>query len=286
MIQVSTRKTDTLSRRQALGIIGVAAGPWASRGLAQTALLPLKTTGLEHIGMTVPDQEATARFYGMLFDPQLFQERDPPPRFYVKVGISYIAFGGFAPNTQNLVPRIDHFCALVRDYNAQEMRKAFEEAGTPMGQVPGGMVNDPDGLRLQLLGVPGGLAKTIIPATRISQDAPAVQAVGFLHIALAVSDLEKSAAFYRRIFGMEVSRSKQPDRVWFAAARTWLGLEAVAPGGTPKVDHICVKVAGFDQHRIAEKLRNLKVEAVPPTDESSLRFRDPHGIVMELRPAA
>jgi catechol 2,3-dioxygenase-like lactoylglutathione lyase family enzyme len=155
-----------------------------------------------------------------------------------------------------------------------------------MGSGPGGMVDDPDGLRLQLLGVPGGLAKTIIPSTRISQDEAAVQAIGFLHIALAVSDLEKSAAFYRRIFGMEVSRSKQPDRVWFAAARTWLGLEAVAPGGAPKVDHICIKVAGFDRHRIAEKLRNLKVEVIPPVDEGSLRFRDPHGMVMELRPAA
>ena len=46
------------------------------------------TTGLEHIGMTVPDQEAAAKFYGLIFDPQLFQERDPPPRFYTRIGIS------------------------------------------------------------------------------------------------------------------------------------------------------------------------------------------------------
>jgi catechol 2,3-dioxygenase-like lactoylglutathione lyase family enzyme len=286
MIEVYTRNAGTLSRRHALAIMGAAASPWATRGYAQTALLPLKTTGLEHVGMTVPDQEATARFYGMIFDPQLFQERDPPPRFYVRVGTSYIAFGGSAATAQNREPRIDHFCALVRDYSPQEMRKALDDAGIPMGQGPGGMVSDPDGLRLQLLGVPGGLAKTIIPFTRISQDAPAVQAVGFLHIALAVSDLEKSAALYRRVFGMEASRSKQPDRVWFAAANTWLGLETAAPGSTPRVDHICIKVAGFDQHRIAEKLRNLKVEVIPPADEGSLRFRDPHGMVMELRPAA
>jgi catechol 2,3-dioxygenase-like lactoylglutathione lyase family enzyme len=142
------------------------------------------------------------------------------------------------------------------------------------------------GLRLQLLGVPGGLAKTIIPSTRISQEEPAVQSIGFLHIVLAVSDLENSAAYYRKFFGMEVSRTKKPDRIWFAAANTWLGLETVASGGTPKVDHICIKVAGFDQHSIAEKLRNLKVEGIPPTEEGSLRFRDPHGIVMELRAAS
>jgi catechol 2,3-dioxygenase-like lactoylglutathione lyase family enzyme len=266
-------------------MIGAAAGPWAFESLAETALLPLKTSGLEHIGMTVPDQEATAGFYGMIFDPQLFQERDPPPRFYVRLGTSYIAFGGFAANAHNLEPRIDHFCALVRDYNAQAMRKALEEAGTPMGLGPGGMANDPDGLRLQLLGVPGGLAKTIIPSTRISQEEPVVQAVGFDHIVLAVSDLEKSAAWYRKFFGMEISRSKQPERIWFAASRTRLGLEAVPPGATPKIDHICIKVAGFDQRAITKKLKNLNVDVMPAGDEGFLSFRDPHGIVMELTAA-
>jgi catechol 2,3-dioxygenase-like lactoylglutathione lyase family enzyme len=283
---VSPVKSPTLNRRKALTLMAAAAGPFGARGLAETSTLPLQTTGLEHIGMTVPDQEATAKFYGMIFDPQLFQERDPPPRFYVRLGTAYIAFGGFAANAQNLQPRIDHFCALVREYNGQEMRRALNEAGIQMAQGPGGMANDPDGLRLQLLGVPGGLAKTIIPSARISQNEPAVQAIGFEHIVLAVSDLEKSAAWYRRFFGMEASRSKQPDRIWFAVARTRLGLELSSPGGMPKVDHVCVKVAGYDQRAITEKLKNLMVEVMPPSDEGLIRFRDPHGMVMELRAAA
>jgi catechol 2,3-dioxygenase-like lactoylglutathione lyase family enzyme len=283
---VSPVKSRTLNRRKALTLMAAAAGQFAARGLAATSTLPLQTTGLEHIGMTVPDQEATAKFYGMIFDPQLFQERDPPLRFYVRLGTSYIAFGGFAANAQNLEPRVDHFCALVREYNGQEMRRALNEAGIQMAQGPGGMANDPDGLRLQLLGVPGGLAKTIIPSARISPDEPAVQAIGFEHIVLAVSDLENSAAWYRKFFGMEAARSKQPDRIWFAAARTRLGLQLSAPGGMPKVDHVCVKVAGFDQRAITEKLKNLMVEVMPPSDEGLIRFRDPHGIVMELRAAA
>jgi catechol 2,3-dioxygenase-like lactoylglutathione lyase family enzyme len=283
---VSLCKTRAFNRRQALALMGASAGPWTARGLAATPALPLETSGLEHIGMTVPDQEATARFYGMIFDPQLFQERDPPPRFYVKVGTSYIAFGGFGANAQNLEPRIDHFCALVRDYNASEMRKALEEGGISMGQGPGGMASDPDGLRLQLLGIPGGLAKTIIPATRISQDEPAIQAVGFLHIVLKVSDLEKSATFYRKFFGAVISRDKQPERLWFVAGPTWLGLEAAAPGTTPRIDHVCIKVAGFDQRAITKKLKNLNVDVMPRSDEGFLSFRDPHGIVMELTAAA
>ena len=274
-----------LNRRQALAILG-ATGPWAARALAEGSLLPLQTTGLEHIGMTVPDQEAMAKFYGMIFDPQLFQEREPPPRFYVRLGTSYIAFGGITATTANQQPRIDHFCALVKDYQPQEMRKALAGAGIPMAQGPGGMAADPDGLRLQLLGVPGGLARTIMPSARISQDAPAVLAIGFEHIVLAVSDLEKSAAYYRKFFGREAARTRKPDRIWFQAARTRLGLQPVKSGEMPKVDHVCVKVARFERRALAEKLRKLNAEIVPSSDEGLLRFRDPHGMVMELKASA
>ena len=253
------------------------------RGLADGPLLPLNTSGLDHVGMTVPDQEATAKFYGRIFDPQLFQERDPPPRFYVRTGISYIAFGGVAANATNTPPRIDHFCALVENYKPQDMRKSLEDAGVPMGQGAGGMASDPDGLRLQLLGSPGGLARTIMPSARISADEPVVQAIGFDHIVLAVSDLEKSAAYYRKFFGMETSRTKKPDRIWFTAAHTKLGLETMASGSMPKVDHICVKAAGFDKRAVTEKLKKLNVEIAPSNDEGLLRFRDPHGLIMELR---
>ncbi|MBV9398748.1 MAG: VOC family protein [Bryobacterales bacterium] len=268
---------NLFSRRELLQLAGAA----AMAPLARAQQLPLHTSGLEHIGMTVPDPEASAKFYGRIFDPQLFQERDPPPRFYARTGISYIAFGGNATAT----PKIDHFCALVDDYKAQEMRKALEDAGIAMGNGPGGMANDPDGLRLQLLGVPGGLARTIIPASRITQDDPALEAIGFDHIVLSVSDLEKSAAYYRKFFGMEVSRTKKPERIWFAAAKTRLGLEP-ANGKMPAVDHVCIRVAGFEKRSATEKLKRLNAEIVPSNDEDLLRFRDPNGIVMELKAGA
>jgi catechol 2,3-dioxygenase-like lactoylglutathione lyase family enzyme len=251
----------------------------------QASELPIKTSGLEHIGMQVPDQEAAAKFYGRIFDPQLFRERDAPPRFYAKIGISYIAFGGLPANVT--VPRIDHFCAVVVDYKGQEMRKSLDEAGVTMtGQGGLAMAADPDGLRLQFLGVPAGLAGTIVPASRISQDEPAVQAVGFDHIMLAVSDLEKSAAHYRKIFGMEVARTKKPERIWFAAAKTRLGLETVGAGKMPSVDHISIKVAGFDRKTVTDRLKKLGAEIAPNNDEDLLRFKDPNGLLMELKSGA
>jgi catechol 2,3-dioxygenase-like lactoylglutathione lyase family enzyme len=277
--------TNRYTRRRTLQLLGAGGVAWIASGSAQASELPIKTSGLEHIGMQVPDQEASAKFYGRIFDPQLFQERDPPPRFYVKTGISYIAFGGLPANVT--APRIDHFCAVGLDYKGQEMRKSLDEAGVPMtGQGALGMAADPDGLRLQFLGAPAGLARTIIPSSRISQDEPAVQAIGFDHIMLAVSDLEKSAAHYRKIFGMEVSRTKKPERIWFAAAKTRLGLETVAAGKMPSVDHVCIKVAGFDRRAIADKLKKLGAEIAANNDEDLLRFKDLNGLVMELKSGA
>jgi len=277
------------TRRRTLQFLGAGAATWMMAGVAHASELPIKTSGLEHIGMQVPDQEAAAKFYGRIFDPQLFQERDPPPRFYVKIGISYIAFGGLPANATPPVTsaRIDHFCAVGLDYKAQEMRKSLDEAGVSMtGQGALGMAADPDGLRLQFLGAPAGLARTIIPSSRISQDEPAVQAIGFDHIMLAVSDLEKSAAHYRKIFGMEVSRTKKPERIWFAAAKTRLGLETVTAGNMPSIDHICIKVAGFDKRAVTDKLKRLGVEMAPSNDEDLLRFKDLNALTMELKSGA
>jgi catechol 2,3-dioxygenase-like lactoylglutathione lyase family enzyme len=275
-------KNWTLSRREALAL----AGAFAGRAMAQstTPSLPLQTTGLEHLGMTVPDQKASAEFYGRIFDPQLFQERDPPPRYYVRLGSAYIAFGGAA--TPDIPAKIDHFCALVKGYKPDAMRTALEQAGVTMGAGRLGMPTDSDGLRLQLLGVPGGLARTIIPSTRISTDDAAVEAIGLDHIVLTVSDMDKSSAYYEKFFGTPFSRTKKPERIWFGVAHTRLALEPVASAGKPAIERVCVRIAGFDRRITRERLKKVGVEVVPADSEHLLRFRDPNGFTIELTAGA
>jgi catechol 2,3-dioxygenase-like lactoylglutathione lyase family enzyme len=269
---------DGTSRRQAIQWLGACAIPLLARGVARADDLPLHTTGIEHFGLTVPDPEATAKFYGGIFDRQLFQEKDPPPRFYVKLGAGYLAFGG----NQTVSPSIDHFCTLVENYQPPEMRKTLEAAGVTMSPGPFGMALDPDGLRLQLLRVPGGLAKTIIPAYRLSPDDALFEAIAPDHVMLHVSDLDRSVEHYKKFFGPELSRTKKPERVWFGAAKTKLGLELVASGEKPGIHHICVRVAGFDKKSAMEKLKRAGIESTLG-DEGFVRFRDPNGIVMELK---
>jgi catechol 2,3-dioxygenase-like lactoylglutathione lyase family enzyme len=274
---------DRTTRRQAIQCLGACAIPLLARGVARADDLPLHTTGIEHFGFTVPDPEATAKFYGAVFDRQLFQEKDPPPRFYVKLGTGYIAFGG----NQAATPSIDHFCVLMENYQPPEMRKSLEAAGVTMSPGPFGMALDPDGLRLQLLRVPGGLAKTIIPAYRLSGDDALFEAIAPDHVMLHVSDLDRSVEHYKKLFGpvvrtKEASRTKKSGRVWFGAARTKLGLELAASGEKPGIHHICVRVAGFEKKSALEKLKRAGIETTLG-DEGLVRFRDLNGIVMELK---
>jgi catechol 2,3-dioxygenase-like lactoylglutathione lyase family enzyme len=266
------------SRRQAMQWLGASAFSCFAIGNARAEDLPLNTTGIEHFGMTVPDPEATARFYGRIFDGQLFQEKDPPPRFYVKLGTGYLAFGG----KPDVTASIDHFCTLIENYQPQEMRKSLEAAGVTVGAGAFGMATDPDGLRLQLLRVPGGLAKTIIPAFRLSQDEALFEVVAPDHVMLHVADLDHSAEHYQKLFGAPLSRTKKPDRVWFGAAKTKLGLELVAAGEKPSIHHICLRVAGFERKAATEKLKHADIPS-EVSNEGFLRFRDPNGMTMELK---
>ena len=88
--------------------------------------LPLQTTGLEHLGMLVPDVTRAAEFYGRLFNPAVHKEADPPLRYYVVLDKGYIALGSrdTAPD-----PTIDHYCVLLRKYDREAMDARLASEG-------------------------------------------------------------------------------------------------------------------------------------------------------------
>ena len=138
-------KQFRFNRRTALKLVGSA--PWMTGIAGKIAYafdspdLPLRTAGFEHYSLTVPDPEASARFYARIFDPQVFQEKDPPPRFYVKLGGIYIAFGS---SRNRPAPFIDHFSASIQDYKLDEMRKSLDAAGVVLPAGRFAMIPDPD----------------------------------------------------------------------------------------------------------------------------------------------
>jgi catechol 2,3-dioxygenase-like lactoylglutathione lyase family enzyme len=280
---VSTLLTrrDVLSAMVAAPAAAWAVAPAASaQSQGQGSQLPLRTSGLEHVGFTVPDPQKSAAFYGRIFDPQIFQEMMPPLRYYCRLGIGYVAFG----SANNAPARMDHFCATVEDYRLDDMKAELKGQGINLTGAPGfNAVTDPDGIRMQFMATPGGLLPTIIASTRVTQDDAICEAVGLDHIVVRVPDVEKSAEFHRRFFGKESARDRNPERLWFTAARSRLGLEKAPAGEMPHINHFGIRVAAFDRQAVTRKLQAIGVTLAPSTDEKLLRFKDLDGINVELR---
>jgi catechol 2,3-dioxygenase-like lactoylglutathione lyase family enzyme len=241
------------------------------------AELPLRTTGLEHLGILVRDVERAGKFYARVFNPELHKERDPPLRYYVPFGVGYVAIGAAAERPT----QIDHYCALVEGYEPSAMAARLAKEGLAPGRF--GMIGDPDGLRLQLLRVPGGLAPSTVPAGRVVDGDAIVKPSALDHVVLRVSGLDRALPFYRTFFGREATRTA--DRAWFRIAGTRLALEPVAAGETPRIARFCVSVAAFDRPAVAAKLRELGATISDSTQDGELRFVDPDGLQVALRAA-
>ncbi|HEY0340166.1 MAG TPA: VOC family protein, partial [Steroidobacteraceae bacterium] len=262
-----------------------------------TSQLPLHTTGLEHMGTVVPDVVAAARFYGRLFNPELYKEKDPPLRYYVPLGIGYLALGSRA-NADHAF--FDHFCALVENYDAPAMATQLQALGLPPAHY--GIVADPDGIGFQLLGTPGGLAKTTEPAGHIVEGVALVKPKRLAKVVLRVSDLDKSLQFYRIFFGVEAHRSG--EQATFQIANTQLALRVASepepPRPTPaqasspqveppraerpQVERIVVECEPFDRRAVSRALAGLGARVATDAGRP-LRFIDPVGLGLELQSA-
>jgi catechol 2,3-dioxygenase-like lactoylglutathione lyase family enzyme len=117
----------------------------------------------------------------------------------------------------------------------------------------------------------------------VTQDDAICEAVGLDHVVLHVPDVEKSAGFYRMFFGKETARERSPERVWFTAARTRLGLERAADGQKPHINRYGIRVAAFDARAVARKLGAIGVTVLPSAGNNLLVFRDSDGMAVELR---
>ena len=277
---MQNRQTE-LSRREWMLTAGALL--YATRTAAQSKLLPLNSSGLDHLSITVPDAVAASTFYAKIFDPQVFHERTGVQRYYVRIGSAYLAFGPQA----NAMPYIDHIAAGVidfveADFGKPEIKSQITNAGLTAdgGGLP--MLSDPDNLRLQLVNTTHGLFDTLMPGGRVTIEPPALIPIGLDHIMASVTNVEKSVAHYRKLFGQEVSRDKSPDRVWFKLADTKLGLESITPGQKPGFSHYCVKVSGFDRTAATARLAKLGVKAETGAEKNTLRFRDLHNLPVEV----
>ncbi|MBT2898586.1 VOC family protein [Streptomyces sp. McG3] len=119
------------------------------------------------------------------------------------------------------------------------------------------------------------------------------------HVGLNVTDLERSAAFYREVFDFEVlAEGKDVDRRWIFLGRgsrlmvtLWQQSEGRYPTDLPGLHHLSFQVDSVEEVRATEEvLRGLGAEfaheGVVPHGESGtsggIFFADPDGIRLEV----
>ncbi len=104
------------------------------------------------------------------------------------------------------------------------------------------------------------------------------QATSLNHISLAVTDVDRSQAFYEKLLGVEVV-SRQQNGTNLGLGSSFLGLYDIL--GPPRLHHFCIGVEGFELEGIADRLRENGLE--PSFNRGvEVYFRDPDGILVQL----
>ena len=107
------------------------------------------------------------------------------------------------------------------------------------------------------------------------------------HVSLAVSDVEKSAAFYSKILDLQVVSRPGNGGINLGLGTSFLGVYKLANPGS--VNHCCIGVDDYDPERIAAKLQEQGIRATVdrnPANRTSggdqLYFVDPDGTRVQL----
>jgi catechol 2,3-dioxygenase-like lactoylglutathione lyase family enzyme len=144
--------------------------------------------------------------------------------------------------------------------------------------------------RRELVAALTGLLAAASSTTAAAQDAAVTkvaQGRTINHVSMAVTDVEKSAAFYKALLGLkEVSRPGNGG-INLGLSDGFLGLYKLPNPGT--VNHFCIGVDDFDPDKMADKLKAQGIAATVdrnPANRTSggdqLYFTDPDKTRVQL----
>lgn len=288
-----------INRRDLLLGLAAVAAPLPHFALAQQAVLPLRTPGLDHLDVMVPDVEASTRFYMGLLNTELHaQAFRGAYRYFVLLNpltesreVGYLAVG----NSSGRPGYIGHFCTSVYDWRRDSaeiyaaMAASFAEAG--FGEFPGatgfGTFQDPDGTEIQFLPAPDTLVTVAEPSELVPWHTGLVTPQGVDSVWLRVSNLERALAWYGLLYGSAVwNEDRSAAHFEFPESQTRLHLEqARYEHGQPLgIVEFGIKVETFDKPAVSAAVAELGGLVLPePSDASVLRLKDPDGNILRLQ---
>jgi catechol 2,3-dioxygenase-like lactoylglutathione lyase family enzyme len=99
------------------------------------------------------------------------------------------------------------------------------------------------------------------------------------HVALAVGDLDKTMAFYRRLFGTDVLKNERTSRRYLHLGKRYLGIEPAATGTSTRIDHIGIGIKNFDQSATKDVLEKAGFQVREGAGDF---VRDPDGTSLQI----
>lgn len=101
------------------------------------------------------------------------------------------------------------------------------------------------------------------------------------HVNIRVSDLARSEAFYRKLFGLPASRVVQgPDNHGLDLPSGLIILQKSDMPG--RIDHFCVGVEAFDADRIRSGINSAGMQGVPGNAKDNVFVLDPDGVRVQI----
>jgi glyoxylase I family protein len=264
------------SRRELFAML--ATGASAVRAFADSEA-SLQFAGADHVAIAVTDIDRSLAFYSRIFGNTVLKDKNGTRR-YLKLGPCYVAIG--SPAQDQPAHRVDHICAGVQGYQMPAVKNFLGARGVRARETTVGLyANDPDGLQIQLFTADSWdqLSSRAAPES-IPAATPIFRPTGLDHLLLRVTDPEKSAVFYAKIFGAVTQRAN--NRTWFQCGKSRIGLIAADAGHPTGVDHFCVAADRFDYDAVTKKLEQAGAKVQTPEVAGAPEFRDPDNILVQV----
>lgn len=294
---------NNINRRSVLWSMAALSIPLPSFVFGQDQVLPLRTPGLDHLDVMVPDVEKTTKFYMGLLKTELHaQEFRGGLRYFVLLNplpenreVGYLAVGDSAGRGSY----IGHFCTSVQDWqrDGEAIMKGLGEkfAAGGFGEFPGSrgfgaLFSDPDGVEIQFLPSPDTLVTAAKPNQLVPWHQGLVTPHGVQSVLIRVRDLDKALSWYGILYGdHKFTPDKSMAYFEFPASQTRLYLEQARYefNHQPGIVLFGLKVERFDKAKVSDAVAALGGTILPvPGNNEILRIQDPDGNVVQLHPMA
>lgn len=264
------------TRRELLAML--ATGASAVRAFADSEA-SLQFAGVDHVAIAVTDVDRSLAFYSRIFGNTVLKDKGSSRR-YLKLGPCYVAIA--SPAQGQPAHRVDHICAGVEGYEMAAVKAVLAARGIPARETAVGLyASDPDGLQVQLFTADSWnqLPSRAAPES-IHAGTPIFRPTGLDHLLLRVTDPEKSALFYAKIFGPVTQRAN--NRTWFQCGKSRIGLIAADADHPTGVDHFCVAADRFDYDAVTKTLEQAGAKVQMPEVAGAPEFRDPENILVQV----